>query len=495
MPSPSAGPRTGLERRPLLMDQSRPGRTGATVPSLDVPEAPLPPARALREDLPLPEVSERDLVSYFHRLSRLNYSVDEGFYPLGSCTMKYNPKWHEEMARLPGFAQVHPLQPEETVQGALQLMYELQQMLAEIVGMDAASLCPLAGAHGELTGMMMVRAYHRSRNEPGRAKVLVPDSAHGTNPASAAMCGFHVVAVPSDKEGNMDRAALQAALGPDVAGLMLTLPSTLGLLDPHIVDICERTHRAGGLVYGDGANLNALLGKVKLGALGFDVVHMNLHKTFTTPHGGGGPGAGPVAVARRLTPFLPTPTAVQRPSENGARYAFARPEKSIGRIGAFQGNFGVLVRAYCYIRQLGAPGLREVAENAVLNANYLLAKLKDVYHLPYDRRCMHEVILSASQQKAKGVRALDISKRLIDYGFHPPTMYFPLVVDEALMIEPTETESIETLDAFIAAMRAIAREAEEAPDLVRNAPHTAPITRLDEATAARKPDLRWRPRK
>ncbi|MDO8530981.1 MAG: aminomethyl-transferring glycine dehydrogenase subunit GcvPB [Dehalococcoidia bacterium] len=484
----------GLERRPLLMDQSKPGRTGCTVPALDVPESPLPPAAMLRDDLPLPEVSERDIVSYFHRLSQLNYSVDEGFYPLGSCTMKYNPKWHDEVARLPGFAQVHPLQPEETVQGALQMMYELQQMLAEILGMRAASLCPMAGAHGELTGIMMVRAYHVSRGDKRRTKILAPDSAHGTNPATAAMCGFRVVTVPSDGRGDMDLAALQASLGPDMAGLMITLPSTLGLFDPHITEITERVHRAGGLVYGDGANLNAILGKVKLGALGFDVVHTNLHKTFTTPHGGGGPGSGPVAVGERLTPFLPTPHVAHRRDEHGERYVFVRPEKSIGRIGAFQGNFGMLVRAYCYIRQLGAPGLREVAENAVLNANYLLARLKDAYHLPYDRRCMHEVILSASRQKARGVRALDIAKRLIDYGFHPPTMYFPLVVDEALMIEPTETESVETLDAFVEAMLAIAREAEQDPEVVRSAPHKAPITRLDEATAARKPDLRWQPR-
>ncbi len=484
----------GLERRPLLMDQSKPGRTGCTVPALDVPESPLPPSALLRDDLPLPEVSERDIVSYFHRLSQLNYSVDEGFYPLGSCTMKYNPKWHEEVARLPGFAQAHPLQPEESVQGALQMMYEMQEMLAEILGMRTASLCPMAGAHGELTGIMMVRAYHVSRGDRGRTTILVPDSAHGTNPATAAMCGFRVVAVPSDARGNMDIAALQAALGPDVAGLMITLPSTLGLFDPHIVEITEQVHRAGGLVYGDGANLNAILGKVKLGALGFDVVHTNLHKTFTTPHGGGGPGSGPVATGDRLTPFLPIPHVARRRDERGERYEFTRPEKSIGRIGAFQGNFGMLVRAYCYIRQLGAPGLREVAENAVLNANYVLARLKDAYHLPYDRRCMHEVILSASRQKAKGVRALDIAKRLIDYGFHPPTMYFPLIVDEALMIEPTETESVETLDAFVDAMLSIAREVEQDPDVVRGAPHKAPITRLDEATAARKPDLRWQPR-
>ncbi|MEK7681201.1 MAG: aminomethyl-transferring glycine dehydrogenase subunit GcvPB, partial [Chloroflexota bacterium] len=393
-----------------------------------------------------------------------------------------------------GFAQVHPLQPEETVQGALQMMYELQQMLAEILGMRAASLCPMAGAHGELTGIMMVRAYHASRGDKGRTKILALDSAHGTNPATAAMCGFRVVAVPSNARGDMDLAALQASLGPDVAGLMITLPSTLGLFDPHITEITERVRRAGGLVYGDGANLNAILGKVKMGALGFDVVHTNLHKTFTTPHGGGGPGSGPVAVGERLTPFLPTPQVAHRRDEHGERYVFVRPEKSIGRIGAFQGNFGMLVRAYCYIRQLGAPGLREVAENAVLNANYLLARLKDAYHLPYDRRCMHEVILSASRQKARGVRALDIAKRLIDYGFHPPTMYFPLVVGEALMIEPTETESVETLDAFVEAMLAIAREAEQDPDVVRSAPHKAPITRLDEATAARKPDLRWQPR-
>ncbi len=474
----------------LSFDLSRPGRMACTLPALDVPEADLPRPELLRPELNLPELSEPELVRYFTRLSQMNYGVDTGFYPLGSCTMKYNPKVHEEIARLPGFAQAHPCQPAETAQGALRLMWELQGALTEITGMDAVSLAPAAGAHGELTGLLVIKAYHARRGDSARRRVLVPDSAHGTNPATAAMGGCEVVSVASDGDGNMDLSALAEVLGEGVAALMLTLPNTLGLFDPNIVRIAEMVHEGGALLYGDGANLNALLGQVRLGELGFDVVHLNLHKTFSTPHGGGGPGSGPIAVREHLAPFLPTPLVVRR--DGSGAYALVKPEHSIGRMGLFHGNFGVMVRAYAYIRSLGREGLREVSENAVLNANYLLARLRETYRLPYDRRCMHEVLLSGSRQKARGVRTMDIVKRLLDYGFHPPTVYFPLMVDEAMLIEPTETESRETLDAFCEAMLAIAREAEEEPELVRGAPKRAPLRRLDEATAARKPVLRWR---
>ena len=472
----------------LSFDLSRPGRVAVTLPELDVPEAPLPPSELLRDELNLPELSQPGLVRYFTDLSRLNYCVDCGFYPLGSCTMKHNPKVHEELARLPGFAQLHPLQPAETAQGALALMFELQRLLAEITGMDAVSLAPAAGAHGELASILTIKAYLQSQGE-SRRRVLVPDSAHGTNPATAAMGGFEVVSVASDSQGNTDVSALAAALGDDVAAVMLTQPNTLGLFDTNILQIAAMVHGQGALLYCDGANLNALLGRVKLGDLGFDVIHTNLHKTFSTPHGGGGPGSGPIAVKAPLAPFLPAPQVTRR--DDGS-FELTEPERSIGRVGLFHGNFGVMVRAYAYIRSLGAKGLREVSQNAVVNANYLLARLRGAYRLPYDRRCLHEVVLSASRQKAHGVRAYDIAKRLIDYGFHPPTMYFPLIVDEALMIEPTETESKETLDAFCEAMLAIAREVEEEPSLLHEAPHNAPLRRLDEATAARRPVLRWR---
>jgi glycine dehydrogenase subunit 2 len=474
----------------LSFDLSQPGRIACSLPELDVPAAALPPESALRRELRLPELSQPDLVRYFTRLSQRNYGVDTRFYPLGSCTMKYNPRVNEDIAHLPGFAGLHPHQ-RMTAQGALGLMFDLQRLLAEITGMDAVSLAPAAGAHGELTGILMARACQEWRGEGHRQRVLVPDTAHGTNPATAAMCGYEVVSVASCADGNMDLAALATALDDSVAALMLTLPNTLGLFDPQILRIAEIVHGAGALLYGDGANLNALLGRVKLGDLGFDVVHLNLHKTFSTPHGGGGPGSGPIAVREPLAPFLPTP--VVRREEDDGSYVLAPPERSIGRVGLFHGNFGVMVRAYAYIRSLGAAGLREVSDNAVLNANYVLARLRDAYRLPFDRRCMHEVLLSGSGQKAKGVKTLDIAKRLIDYGFHPPTIYFPLMVDEAMLIEPTETESKETLDAFCDAMLAIAREAEEDPEVVRAAPQGAPLRRLDEATAARHPVLRWQP--
>ena len=478
-----------MDKRALLMDRSKPGRSAARLPPCDVPLAPLPDAALLRGDLPLPEVSEPEIVRYFTHLSQMNYGVDTGFSPLGSCTMKHNPKVNDDIAALPGMAMLHPLQDPATVQGALSVMWDVQQMLAEISGLPAVSLAPIAGAHGEFAGIQIIRAWQIARRQGHRNTIIIPDSAHGTNPASAAMAGYRVVAIPADAQGNIDVERLRAALTPDVAGLMITLPSTLGLFDRHIAEVCRLVHAAGGLVYGDGANLNAILGQVKLGDLGFDVAHINLHKTFSTPHGGGGPGAGPVCVSKELAPYLPTPIVARR----GARYTLATPRRSIGRLGAFHGNFGVLLRACAYMRTMGADGMREISRNAVLNANYVKSRLAGAYRLPYDRPCMHEVVFSAANLRPHGIRALDVAKRLIDYGFHPPTMYFPLVVEEALMIEPTETETKETLDDFIDAMLAIAREAREQPDLLRQAPHNTPVGRLDEALAARKPDLRWRP--
>ncbi len=480
-------------RRRLLMERSVAGRTGTTFPELDVPDQPLPPQELLRGELEMPEVSEGEIVRYFSQLSQLNFSIDHNFYPLGSCTMKYNPKLNDEMAALPGMSEIHPLQGESTAQGALKLMYELQRLLAEITGMAGTSLAPMAGAEGELAGMLMTRAYHLDRGDAKRNKVLIPDSAHGTNPASARMAGFDVVSLPSDSNGNTNLEALTVAVGPDLAGFMLTQPSTLGLFDTNILEVTRIVREAGGIVYGDGANLNALLGLVKLGDLGFDVVHSNLHKTFTQPHGGGGPGAGPVMVAPKLLPYLPAPVVESaQDGQRGQRFSLVSPAKSIGRMGAFHGNFGALVRAYAYIRTLGDAGIAQVSEDAIINANYILSQLRDHYDLPYDRPCMHEVVLSARNLKrAYGVRAFDVAKRLIDYGIHPPTMYFPLIVEEALMIEPTETESRETLDHFIEVMKTIAQEARDDADLLHDAPHDTPNTRLDEARAARRPELRW----
>ncbi len=474
----------------LSFDRGAPGRVAVTLPDPDVPETALPPAGIRRGELRLPEMSQLDLVRYFTALSRMNYGVDTGFYPLGSCTMKYNPRVNEDASRLPGMAGLHPLQSVASAQGALALMHGLQSMLAEITGMDAVSLCPAAGAHGELTGVLVIKAALVDRGQGGRTKILVPDSAHGTNPATAAMAGYTVVAIRTDAGGDMDLAELRSHLGPDVAGLMITLPNTLGLWDRNIVEITRLVHEAGGLVYGDGANLNALVGRVKHGDLGFDVVHINLHKTFSTPHGGGGPGSGPIAVKAALAPYLPSPQVV---GDGKGGFALARPEKSIGKVDAFHGNFGMHVRAYTYIRALGAAGLREMSGNAVLNANYLRGKLEGAYDLPYARTCMHEAVFSGSRQKAQGASTLDIAKRMIDYGYHPPTIYFPLIVSEAMMVEPTESESKETLDAFVETMLTIAREAEQDPELLRSAPHDAPLRRLDEATAGRKPYLRWRP--
>ena len=471
----------------LLPDISQSGKIGCSLPSLDVTPAELPPEELLRQELELPEISEVELVRYFTALSKLNYGVDTGFYPLGSCTMKYSPKWHEDVAKLPGFTSIHPYQPAESVQGALQLMFELQEYLAEITGMSATSLAPMAGAQGELASILMVKAYYQARGDKIRRKILVPDSAHGTNPATAAMCGFEISAVPSDDNGNLDLKILESLMNEEVATLTLTLPTTLGLFDPQIEKISQLVHERGGLLYGDGANLNSLMGKVKFGDLGFDCVQLNLHKTFSTPHGGGGPGSGPVCVNANLVDFLPSPLV----AKNDKGYTFTSPAKSIGSLGAAYGNFGVMVKAYAYIRSLGLEGLKEVSENAVINANYLKEKLKAYYHLPYDRTCMHEVVFSGKRQKAKGVHTMDIAKRLLDYGFHPPTVYFPLVVDEAIMTEPTETESKATLDAYIDTMKEIAREAEENPEVLHTAPHNTPVRRLDDVTAARQPNLRW----
>ncbi len=477
---------------PTIFELSAPGRTSNPVGRCDVPErdpSELLPPTELRESLDLPAVTEVEITRHFGHLSRLNYAVDLGFYPLGSCTMKYNPKVNEDVAGLAGFAAVHPYQDEATVQGALQLLYELQQYLAEIGGMDAATLQPAAGAQGELTGMLIARAYQRDRGQDHRRVVLVPDSAHGTNPASAAMVGYRVVTVESNGRGGVDLAHLRAKMDEGVAAIMLTIPNTLGLFDENILEVCRIVHAAGGLVYADGANMNAILGRAKPGDLGCDMMHFNLHKTFSTPHGGGGPGAGPLAVKAHLAPYLPVPLAQRR--QDGTYYLeYDRPQ-SIGRVRSFYGNFGILVRAYAYIRALGGEGLRAVSENAVLNANYLLARLRAAYDLPYDRRCMHEFVLSGRRQKAQGVRTLDIAKRLIDYGFHPPTIYFPLIVEEALMIEPTETESKETLDAFAEALLHIAEEARLEPALLHEAPHNSPVGRLDEVRAARQPVLKY----
>jgi glycine dehydrogenase subunit 2 len=474
----------------LLPDVGQPGKIGCSLPALDVPPTELPPKELLRQELELPEVSEVELIRYFTALSKLNYGVDTGFYPLGSCTMKYNPKWHEDIAKLAGFASIHPLQPEESVQGALQLMFELQEYLTEITSMHTTSLVPIAGAHGEFAGLLLVKAYHQDRGDKARKKILLTDSSHGTNPASAVMCGFEIGVVASDSEGNVDMKSLESAMNEEVAALTLTMPTTLGLFDPKILEIGQLVHERGGLLGADGANLNALLGRAKFRELGYDYAQLNLHKTFSTPHGGGGPGSGPVCVKEDLADFLPSPLV----TNNNGRYKFVSPAKSIGRIANFCGNFGVMCKAYAYIRSLGAEGLKEVSENAVLNANYLKEKLKPYYYLPYDRVCMHEVVFSARRQKAKGVHTVDIAKRLLDYGLHPPTVYFPLVVDEAFVIEPTETESKQTLDAFIEAMKEIARDVEENPEILHTAPHNTPVKRLDDVRAARDPDLRWRMR-
>jgi len=473
---------------PLLCELSVSGRQGLCFPEPDVPLAPLPESLT-RRDFPLPELYETDVVRHFTRLSQLNYCIDTGMYPLGSCTMKYNPKINEEVARLEGFAALHPLQPVETVQGALLLMYELQEYLKEIGGFAAVTLQPAAGAQGELTGVLITRAYHRSRGDVKRDKILIPDSAHGTNPATSAMSGMRVVTLSSDSRGNIDLEALRNECDDTLAGLMLTNPNTLGLFDENVKEVCRQVHAAGGLVYGDGANMNALLGIARPGDLGIDLMHFNLHKTFSTPHGGGGPGSGPVGVAAHLVDFLPTPVIgviEEGNDEEPPLYGYLTPAKSIGRVKSFLGQFGMMVRAYTYIRMHGPDGLRKISEYAVLNANYLLALLKDTYHLPYDRICMHEFVLEGRWQAAPDIHALDIAKRMMDYGLHPPTNYFPLIVHEALMIEPTESESKQILDAFAEVLLTIAKEAQTEPELLKTAPHKTPVGRLDEVKAAKE---------
>jgi glycine dehydrogenase subunit 2 len=478
---------------PLIYEVSVPGRTGALLPNCDVPETDLP-IDLLRSELNLPEVSEMQVIRHFVRLSQLNHSIDTGFYPLGSCTMKYNPKINEDMARLPGYANLHPLIDEDGAQGALLMMYQLQQWLAEISGFPGASLVPAAGAQGEFAGILMIRKYHLDRDDAERNIILVPNSAHGTNPATVSMAGMKVIELPSDDNGNVNLEALREACSGDkaktIAGMMITVPSTLGLFEGHILDVTKIVHEAGGLMYMDGANMNSLMGMAKSADLGFDVMHYNLHKTFSTPHGGGGPGSGAIAVAERLLDFRPGPVVeiVEEATEeiDAPLYGFVTPPKSIGQLKAFWGNFGVLVRAYTYIAVHGGDGLYDVSSHAVLNANYIRVKLADTYTIPYPRICGHEFVMEGHFDDAEGIHALDISKRLMDYGIHPPTNYFPLIVPEALLIEPTETEAKADLDHFIEVMKTIAKEARENPELLHDAPHTAPTGRLDEVKAAKE---------
>jgi len=474
---------------PTLRELARPGRRAWTFPVLDVPLVELPAEHARSAGPSLPEVSEIDIVRHFTRLSQMNYGVDTGFYPLGSCSMKYNPKVAETVAALPGFQRLHPHQPEETVQGALELLWMLERALCEVTGMARVTFQPPAGASGELTGLLVIRAYHTKNGNP-RSKIVIPDSAHGTNPASVSLSGYQVRQVPSDARGLVDVGQLEKLVDEDVAGLMLTNPNTLGLFEDEIEGIAEVLHRVGALLYYDGANLNAIIGRVRPGDMGFDVVHMNTHKTFATPHGGGGPGAGPVAVGESLERFLPKPLLGFDQDSGRYYWDHDRPD-SIGRVHGFNGNFGVLVRAFAYVFGHGRDGLREVGERAVLNANYLACLVMGDYPLAFPGRPMHEFVSTARPMKRHGVRAMDVAKRLIDLGFHPPTVYFPLVVEEAMMVEPTETESKETLDAFAEAMLQAAREAREHPELLHEAPVTAPVRRLDEAKAARELKLRW----
>ena len=476
----------------LIFEISTSGRIGYSLPEMDVATIPLEeilPADYIREEeAELPEVSELDIMRHYTALSKRNHGVDSGFYPLGSCTMKYNPKINENVARFNGFAHIHPYQDPATVQGALGLLFDLQEHLTEITGMDQVTLQPAAGAHGEWTGLMMIRAFHEANGDTERTKVIVPDSAHGTNPASATVAGLETITVKSDENGLVDLEDLKRVVGPDTAALMLTNPNTLGLFEENILEMAQLVHDAGGKLYYDGANLNAVLSKARPGDMGFDVVHLNLHKTFTGPHGGGGPGSGPVGVKSDLIPYLPKPLIVKQGEQFVLDYD--RPQ-SIGRVKPYYGNFGINVRAYTYIRSMGPDGLKAVTENAVINANYMMRRLEPFFDLPYNRHCKHEFVLSGRRQKKLGVRTLDIAKRLLDFGYHPPTIYFPLNVEEGMMIEPTETESKETLDAFIDAMIQIAKEAEETPEIVQEAPHTTVIKRLDETLAARKPVLRY----
>jgi len=472
----------------LLSGLSRPGRRASSFPELDVPEVLVPEKHRRAAPAPLPEVAERDLVSHFTRLSQRNYGVDTGFYPLGSCSMKYNPKISDAAAALAGFQRLHPHQPASTIQGVLELLWRLERALCEVTGMARATFQPAAGASGELTGLLIMRAFHEAGGD-ARRTIVIPDSAHGTNPASVTLGGYEVAEVPSDARGQVDLEALEKIVDESVAGLMITNPNTLGLFETDIKEIQGILHRAGALSYYDGANLNAILGRVRPGDMGFDIVHMNTHKTFATPHGGGGPGAGPVAVVERLVPFLPKPV-IERGDDGTFRWDHDRPS-SIGRIHGYHGNIAVLVRAYAYVFGYGADGLREVAERAVLNARYLAERVRGEFPLAFDAPLMHEFVSTAKPLKKVGVRAMDVAKRLIDLGFHPCTVYFPLIVEEAMMVEPTETESKETLDAFAEAMLQTAREAREDPELLRAAPRTAPVGRLNEAKAARELDIRW----
>lgn len=483
---------------PTLFELSRPGRVGVDLPVCDVPEADMAellPGVALRADNSLPELSEPEIVRHFTHISSLNYHVDKGFYPLGSCTMKYNPKINDQAVNMPGFARIHPYQPEETAQGALEVLCRMQENLAAILGMDAVSLHPAAGAHGELLGLMLIRAYHEHNGQGARKAILVPSAAHGTNPASAARCGYKTVSIDTDERGLVDMAHLKRLLAQhegDVAGMMLTNPNTLGLFEEDIIEICDWVHAAGGLMYCDGANMNALVGTARPGDMGFDVMHVNLHKTFSVPHGGGGPGSGPVGVKAILLPFLPVPQAYQK-ADGTFGLDYDRP-LSIGKITTFHGAFLAILRSYAYIRHYGREKLHEISDNAVLNANYIRVRIGKTFPVAYDKLCMHECVFTLKDLKKHGVKALDVAKRIIDYGYHPPTMYFPLLVPECLMIEPTETESIETIDAFIDAIEQIAVEAVENPQIIRDAPHTAPVRRLDEALAARNLDISWSPR-
>ncbi|MDQ2915490.1 MAG: aminomethyl-transferring glycine dehydrogenase subunit GcvPB [Chloroflexota bacterium] len=486
-------PESGIETvvpalEPLLIEMHEDGRAGRHIRGGDEADALIPAAFRRTAPLGLPELTEPQVVRHFTHLAQLNYAVDTGMYPLGSCTMKYSPKVNDRVASL--FGDVHPRQPDVTVQGALAVLYELEQLLAKVTGMDAVTLQPAAGAQSEFTAILIFKAYHQKRGEGAkRRRVIVPDTAHGTNPASAAMGGCEVTTVKSDAHGNIDLVSLKAALADDVVGLMLTNPNTLGLFEERLREVCDAVHAVGGLVYGDGANMNALLGVARPGNLGFDCIHINVHKTFSTPHGAGGPGAGPLCVKAPLEPFLPQPRITR--DESGYHREIAEGDQSIGRVRTFVGNFGVLVRAYTYMRTLGEEGLAEASNDAILAANYLLAQLRDSYDVAFDRPCMHEFVLSAARQKKLGVSALDVAKALIDEGFHPPTVYFPLVVPEALMIEPTETEPRETLDAFAAAMIRIAERAKTDPASVKAAPKHAPLARLDEVHAARNPKLKW----
>lgn len=490
MSEPSPGTNRLRSAPPLIFESGSAGRSGFFWPEEQEKSRKEIPPELLREDIPgFPELGELEVLRHFTRLSHLNFSIESQFYPLGSCTMKYNPKINEVVARMPGFALLHPLAPPELMQGALNLLWNLERWLAEISGMDDVTLQPAAGAQGELTGLMLIRAYLAERGNP-RAKIIVPDTAHGTNPASSTLCGYSVVQVSSNARGIIEASKVEELMNEEVAALMITNPNTLGIFEKNIQAIADVVHKKGGLVYLDGANLNALMGIAKPGDMGVDVLHINLHKTFSTPHGGGGPGAGPVGIKSFLRDYLPVPRIVQRADR------FELDEdlpKSVGRVRSFFGNFGILVRAYTYMISLGSDGMEETSRMAILNANYLRKKLEGIFHLAYSEPCMHECIFTDRFQQRHGVTTLDIAKRLLDYGFHPPTIYFPLVVSGALMIEPTETETPETLDAFVDAMIAIAREAKENPALVKTAPHATPVGRLDEARAARKPVLRWEP--